>query len=87
MALSESSSLSVLMNLAESSGTVSGSGSMAADNFMVIGTHHYPDVSLVLVAAGFNDASYEGVLSENGRQITGTWAWPGVGEASLILRK
>lgn len=85
--VSGSSSLSVVMNLTESNGTVSGSGSMAGDEFIVIGTHHYPEVSLVLVAAGFNDAGYEGVLRDDGRQITGTWTWPNYGEASLILSK
>ncbi len=87
VALSGSSSLSVVMSLTESNGAVSGSGSMAGDDFMVIGTHRYPDVSLVLIAAGFNDAAYEGVLRADGRQITGTWSWPNYGEASLILNK
>lgn len=77
----------ISMDLLENNQRVTGTGIAGTFTMTLTGTHRYPDLSLVISVVGFLDSNYSGILSDDGRTITGIWTDPDFGGIPLTLRK
>jgi hypothetical protein len=86
----QGSIVSLDMQLTENSGSVTGSGTLNVGGPIAInvtGTHNYPSVALTVRSTGFADLSFQGTLSGDARQITGTLSGSGFDNFGITLAK
>jgi len=81
---------SLNLTLVETSGTLTGSGSLSAGTFAaaltVTGAHAHPNVSLTMKSAGYEDMNFAGTMTDD-RTIAGTLNGSGFSGQAVTLRR